>query len=136
MSSDNEWPVTNHTDHHDRHIIVHGWNDIDSAPDVSGRDKHRVATILSEQSWDVVAWVPKWLLEDDKSLETVDGSDQLVVGNIRVYSEDSWAVEQIGDDNGMPEFLPKSQTVVFERAKGTETIETPQAGLDSFGVEQ
>lgn len=122
--------------HRDRHVIVSEWADIDRAPQVADRDKQRVATILSEQSWEHVVWIPQWVLDDsDKDIETVEASDHLAVGDIEDYSEKAWEFVQPHrqDPNGVPGgYLPKSAVVVFERLRGVETIETPQQGLDAF----
>lgn len=133
MSQDDDVAVT--TDYPTRHVIVGGWSAIDSAPDISGRDKHRVAAIFDQEAWEFVVWLPEWLIEQ-KKLQTVSGSESVVVGKISDHSEKAWIVEQRHIRNGVDgEFVPKSQAVVFERAKGTESIETPQSGLDAFGVE-
>lgn len=119
-----------------RHVIVTEWADIDAAPQVSDRDKQRVATIFSEQSWAHVVWIPAWVLDDaDKDIETVESSEHLAVGRVDDYSEDAWRLRQTHLSDGYPpkNFLPKSAVVVFKRLleKG-ETIETPQQGLDAF----
>ncbi|GAA3882728.1 hypothetical protein [Haloarcula argentinensis] len=116
----------------DRHIAVSSWDDIDAAPEASPRAKQRVATIITEQSWDHVVWLPSWLLEDsDKDIETVEASDHLAVGGVEDYSDDAWQFAQT-HRNVLPEFLPKSSVVVFERARGVEEISTPQTGLTAF----
>ena len=108
----------------DRHIAVATWDDIDAAPEVSGRDKQHVATIFTEESWDYVVWLPDWLLEE-KDVET-RGSTNLLVGDLEDYSERAWRIEQrFRDDMDPTAFLPKSRAVVFERVRGVETIETP-----------
>lgn len=116
-----------------RHYPVAEWADIDAADRPSERAKQRVATILSEQSWDYVVWIPEWLLEDDdKDIETVESSAHLAVGEIDDYSEKAWRFTQphrSGDPGG---YLPKSSVVVFDRVRGVESIETPQQGLAAF----
>ena len=116
----------------DRHISVSEWDDIDSAPKVSEAAKQRVATIFSEQSWDHVVWIPAWLLKDgDKDIETVESSDHLAVGDVDDYSEKAWEFTQT-HRNVLPQYLPKSSVVAFERVRGVEEITTPQMGLASF----
>lgn len=133
--SDNKWPGENLTDHPDRHVIAGGWDAIDAAPEVDGREKHRIATIFTDQSWEFVVWLPEWLT-DDKEIEPVGGSQQLFVGNVFDHSKKAWLVKQ-PQYTGQPDsFIPKSQAVIFERPQGTDRIETPQAGLSSFGGEQ
>lgn len=116
-----------------RHIAVAEWADIEAAPDVSDRDKQRVATILTEQEWDHVVWVPTWLLEDgDKDVETVEASDHLAVGEISDYSEKAWRFVQPHREGSPGGYLPKSQVAVFVRLEGMDTVETPQTGLTAF----
>jgi len=115
-----------------RHIVVGEYANIESAPDVDDRDKHRVATIFTEQEWDYVVWVPGWLLED-KDVETVEASDHLAVGDVVDYSERAWAISQPHlHTPESTEFLPKSQAVIFERLPDVEAVETPQSGLAAF----
>lgn len=119
-----------------RYVYVGEWADIERTPEsgISDRDKQRVATIFTEQSWDHVVWIPGWLLED-KDVETVESSDHLAVGDVDDYSEKAWRLWQPHRNEGAiepNEFLPKSEVVVFERARGVETIETPQQGLAAF----
>ena len=116
------------------HILVSDWEDIERAIDINERDKQRVATILSEQSWDYVVWIPEWLLED-KNVETVEVSDHLAVGDIDDYSTKAWEFRQrhLTRNGDYPaDFLPKSQVVVFERGAGVDAIETPQVGLTEW----
>jgi hypothetical protein len=116
----------------DRHIAVASWGDIDAAPEASPRAKQRVATIITEQSWDHVVWLPSWLLEDsDKDIETVEASDHLAVGDVEDYSDKAWEFTQT-HRTALPQFLPKSSVVVFERVRGVEEIATPQTGLAAF----
>jgi hypothetical protein len=116
----------------DRHIAVSSWGDIDTAPEASPRAKQRVAAILSEQSWDHVVWLPSWLLEDsDKDIETVEASEHLAVGDVEDYSEKAWQFTQT-HRTVLPQFLPKSSVVVFERVRGVNEIATPQTGLAAF----
>ena len=118
------------------HILVTDWDTIERATGVSERDKQRVATILSEQSWDYVVWIPEWLLDDsDKDVETVEASDHLAVGDVDDYSEKAWQLWQPHRFEGLREpsaFLPKSSVVVFERATGVDAIDTPQVGLTEW----
>lgn len=118
------------------HLIVAGWDDIDRATEPTDRDKQRVASIFSEQSWDYVVWIPTWLLDDaDKDVETVEASTHLAVGDVEDYSDKAWRLHQPHRNSGIDEpkaFLPKSSVVVFERARGVEAIETPQQGLGAF----
>lgn len=120
----------------DRHVLVAAWADIDAAPDASDRAKQRVATIVSEQAWDHVVWLPTWLLDDaDKDIATVENSDHLAVGDVEDYSTKAWQLTQRHREGAPESFLPKSQVVVFERLRGVETIATPQAGLSAFARE-
>lgn len=123
-----------------RYVVVEEWSDIERTPEsgIYNRDKQRVATIFTEQSWGYVVWIPGWLLED-KDVETVESSDHLAVGDVDDYSEKAWRLWQPHRNEGVTEpneYLPKSEIVVFEWARGVETIETPQQGLAAFaGVE-
>lgn len=121
-------------DDNPRHVTVANWYDIDGAPDVTARDKQRVATIFSEQDWDHVVWLPTWLLEDeDKEIETVEASDHLAVGDVSDYSEKAWAMTQPHLNRAQwAQYLPKSSVVVFERVPGIGVVETPQQGLTAF----
>lgn len=120
------------------HIAVSNWGDIDAGPDVvSGRDKQRVATVFRDMEWDSVVWIPDWILDDDDDtdLETVEASDNLVVGQVDDYSAKSWRVYQPHRKDESPDpggYVAKSQTVHFERTPGLEDIDTPQTGLDAF----
>ena len=116
------------------HIIVSDWDDIEHAPEASARDKQRVATIFSEQSWDYVVWIPEWLT-DEKAVETVEASDHLAVGDVDDYSTKAWQLWQPHRFDGRREpsaFLPKSSVIVFERATDVDAIETPQVGLTEW----
>lgn len=115
----------------DRHVVVSEYADLDRAPDVSDRERQRVATIFTEQSWEYVVWVPEWLL-DEKDIEAVESSDHLAVGDVGDYSEKAWSFGQPHRNQPRTQYLPKSQVVVFERARGVETVATPQAGLAAF----
>lgn len=117
------------------HVIVREWSHIDHAPQVvNGVEKQRVATIFTEQEWDFVVWIPTWLLEEtrERDIETVEASDHLAVGDVEDYSAKAWSFVQ-PHRGGAGGYLPKSQVVVFERAAGMETVDTPQAGLTEFG---
>ncbi|MFW6382524.1 MAG: hypothetical protein ACOCZD_00615 [Haloferacaceae archaeon] len=119
----------------DRHHVVSQWSDVQEARAPSNRDKQRVATIFSEQSWDHVVWLPEWLLEEgDKNVETVEASDHLAVGDVEDYTEKAWSFRQPHAAD-VQEFLPKSAVTVFERHQGVERIDTPQRGLGSFAVD-
>jgi len=131
--NDNHVAVT--TDYPCRHVIVGGFGDIDDAPDLTGRDKHRVAAIFDQEAWEFVVWLPDWVLED-KRLQTVSSSKNVVVGKLTDHSDKAWRIEQRHIRNDVDgEFVPKSQAVVFERARGTDSVESPQSGLDAFGVD-
>ena len=115
--------------------LVADWEDIQQARPLSERDKQRVATIFSEQSWDHVVWLPEWLLEDgDKDVETVEASDHLAVGDVEDYTEKAWSFRQPHEAD-VQEYLPKSSVTVFERGRSVESIDTPQRGLGSFAVD-
>lgn len=119
----------------DRVVHVTGWPALERAPEVTERDRHRVATIFTEQAWDWVVWLPEWLVDDKDDLEPVAGSEHLFVGELEDYSPDAWQLAQPHRNEGIhapSEFLPKSSVVVFERETGVEAIETPQQGLGSF----
>lgn len=115
------------------HVLVTGWESLEPVqhPDLTDRDKQRVATIFTEQSWEYVIWIPTWLLEDKAPIETVESSEHLAVGDIDDYSEKAWQFGQPHRNQPRTQFLPKSETIVFER--GAESIETPQQGLAAFG---
>jgi hypothetical protein len=113
-------------------IPVTNWDTIDAADTLDDPEKQRVATIFTESSWDIVVWIPEWLLEDKDDIATVESAAQLAVGRIEDYSEKAWKFEQRHGDLTTEEFLPKSSVVVFSRVRGVEEIETPQQGLDAF----
>jgi hypothetical protein len=113
-------------------IPVTNWDTIDAADALDDPEKQRVATIFTEQSWDIVVWIPEWLLEDKSDIATVESAAQLAVGRIEDYSEKAWKFEQRHGDLTTEEFLPKSSVVVFSRVRGVNEIETPQQGLDAF----
>jgi hypothetical protein len=113
-------------------IPVGSYEAIDAVNELSEVEKQRVATLISEQSWNNIVWIPEWL-RSEKDIVTVESADHLAVGRIEDYSEKAWRFEQRHDDISTDEFLPKSATVVFERMRGVEAIETPQQGLDAFG---
>jgi hypothetical protein len=113
-------------------IPVTNWDTIDAAEALSDPEKQRVATIFTEQSWDVVVWLPEWVLEDKSDIQTVESADRLAVGRIEDYSEKAWQFEQRHAGLSTEEFLPKSAVVICSRVRGVEAIETPQQGLDAF----
>lgn len=116
----------------DEKIPVTNWDTIDAADALDDVEKQRIATIFTEQSWDVVVWIPEWLLEDKSDIATVKSAAHLAVGRIGDYSEKAWKFEQRHGDLATEEFLPKSSVVVFSRVRGVGEIETPQQGLDAF----
>jgi len=116
----------------DEKIPVTNWDTIDAAEALSDPEKQRVATIFTEQSWDIVVWIPEWLLEDKSDIATVESAAHLAVGRIEDYSEKAWKFEQRHGDLTTEEFLPKSSVVVLSRVRGVNEIETPQQGLDAF----
>lgn len=117
------------------HVAVANWDSIESIqhPELTDRERQRVATIFTEQKWDNVVWMPTWLLEDGgKDVETVESSTRLAVGDVADYSEKAWSFGQPHRNQPRTQYLPKSQVIVFERAGGVDEIETPQVGLTAF----
>lgn len=108
-------------------IQVDSYDDLASHPRISSRGADVVAELLDEGIESVI-YVPGWMA-DDCDLTPVSGGKTLYVGTVEDYSEKAWQVTQ---SDGASDYLPKSEAVVFESA--TDTIDSPQQGLDEFSV--
>lgn len=120
----------------DSPIVVREYADIERADALTDVERQRVATILTEQSWDHVARIASWVLDDgEKDIATVESSDHLAVGTVEDYSPKAYRLVQRHRDGSPSAFLPKSATVVFQRGAGVESVDTPQTGLAAFAGE-
>jgi len=99
--------------------------DLESVP---GREAEVVATLLTDGAPGVV-WMQSWLA-GEKDLHAAENHPQVVAGDIEDYSAKAWKVTQRGSGNS--DYVPKSASEAFALADGTDTVETPQAGLGSF----
>jgi len=111
----------------DRIESVRSYDDLAAVDALGGREQHRIATLLSEGAAGVV-WLPEWLASD-KDLSPAHAAPQLFVGDVTVYSEKAYQVDQ---PDGATEYVPKSEAEAFRLAPGVERVETPQTGLTDF----
>jgi len=109
--SDNTVTVTDHTD-------------ISEAHDGMTVQDVEAALAALESGWEVVAFVPDWLLED-KDCVPRDVNSNVVVGHVEHETERAWLVS---DHEGRDGWLPKSVAVRFEA--GSEAhLTSPQQRL-------
>jgi hypothetical protein len=111
--------------------IISSYGDLAANPDLGGRDVDAVATLLLDHGhkddW-LIAWVPKWILEDaDKDVDVANSARQVVHGRIDHETEKAYLLAQGRDDA----WLPKSVIARFERAEDAD-IRIPQRGLAEF----
>lgn len=107
------------------------YDDLVAVDAPSERERNQIANTLSDGA-PAVVWLPEWIVrEDDKDLAPIHSHPQLYAGTVMDYSENAYKLTQ--HDSG--DFVPKSEAEVFRLADGVSTIETPQTGLGSFGVE-
>lgn len=110
---------------------------VSSATDV--RDAHadvdgRAVAVIRRHVEDgaTVAWVAAWLLEDgDKDLRTVEGHDQVAVGDLQRETEKAWQLDQ-PDTDAEPVWLPKSQARIFRLAEGVTDVASDQRTLEDL----
>lgn len=118
------------------HIVVSDFGDVDAAPNLSGKEKQLVAELFRSTDWDSIVWFESWLLADEeKDIQTVEGSENLAVGTVEDYSEKAirFAQPHRRDATNDPSsFAPKTCIVWLERGSRLSDLETPQAGLGDY----
>ena len=111
-------------------IFVDGYADLASDRSLHENDPDVVARELSEHGhkddW-LIGWSQEWVF-DEKPIEAVDGSQQVVSGRIDVETEKAYLVA-VGRDEA---WLPKSvvRRYVVEDAR---EISVPQQGITDYG---
>jgi len=132
-----------------RHVTVTEWADIDSAPLLTGPEKHAIATLFRETEHQTAVVLPEFKLDeadhdvvraaDDGALSVEADFGRLAVGYWEDYSDAAIRFTQFHrkndptiDGSNWGCYIPKSTTVVVEASGQMETVESPQAGLDSF----
>jgi len=113
------------------HVIIKGYADLVSERKLQGDDPDVVARELQEIGGDeyLVAWLPQWIL-DEKGLDPVGRSENIVSGRIDHETEDAYLVKSGRDDA----WLLKSVIRVYRPAPGVE-ISIPQRGLTDYAGE-
>ena len=110
-------------------IFVDGYADLASDRKLHGMDPDVVARELSEHGhksdW-MVCWIQDWVF-DEKPIEPVDGSQQLISGRIEAETDKAYLIA-VGRDEV---WLPKS--VLRRYVTDAEEISVPQHGLTDFG---
>lgn len=132
-----------------RHVTVTEWADIDDAPLLTGPEKDAVATLFRETEHQNVVVLPEFKLDeddhdvvraaDDEALSVEVEFGRLAVGYWEDYSDKAIRFTQFHRKND-PEisgtnwgcYIPKSTTVVIQAGGQMDSLESPQAGLDSF----
>ena len=111
-------------------VVIKGYADLISDSKLRGDDPDVVGRELQELGGDtadhVVAWLPDWLV-DEKDVELVGRSDNVVSGQVAGETEKAYLVVVDGDEI----WLPKSVIRVF-RTTGDVDLEIPLTRLDSF----
>lgn len=69
--------------------------------------------------------------DDPKELEPEPAAEGVFTGCVRRASEKAVCVFQPGTEAD-EQWLPRSQMITYELATGTDSITSPQAGLDAF----
>jgi len=113
-------------------ILVKGYADLISDPKLKGDDPDDVARELQDVGGEedhLVAWLPDWLTEE-KGLEPVGRSENVVSGRIDHETEDAYLVKDGRDEA----WLPKSVIRVSRLVPGAE-ISIPQRGLTDYARE-
>ncbi|WP_147302027.1 hypothetical protein [Haloferax sp. Atlit-4N] len=110
-------------------ILIKGYADLISDRKLSGDDPDTVARELQANGGDddyLVAWLPDWLV-DEKDVELLGRSDNLVSGRVDHETEKAYLLLADGDEV----WLPKSVIRVY-RVSGGGDLEIPQHGLTDF----
>lgn len=116
-------------------FTVHTYDDLDGA-NLSDRGKERVLRELATGEHTIVVWLEAWLFgEEDKEFETLPETRRLCPAHEVVESNSGKAWGIIQEENGNPEWAPKSCSEVYERDpnRGTKPQTSPQKGLSEFG---
>ncbi len=110
-------------------VVIKGYADLISDPKLPGDDPDIVARELQAHGGDddyLVAWLPDWLV-DEKDVELLGRSDNLVSGRVDYETEKAYLLLADGDEV----WLPKSVIRVY-RVAGDVDLEIPQHGLADF----
>ena len=110
-------------------ILVKGYADLISDPKLKGDDPDDVARELQDIGGEedyLVAWLPDWLAEE-KDLEPIGRSENVVSGRLEHETEDAYLVQDGRDEA----WLPKSVIRVYRLVAGAE-ISIPQQGPTSI----
>jgi len=110
-------------------VVIKGYADLISDSKLRGDDPDAVGLKLQELGGDtdyLVAWLPDWLV-DEKDVELVGRSDNVVSGQVDYETEKAYLVVVDGDEI----WLPKSAIRVY-RTAGDVDLEIPLTRLDSF----
>jgi len=110
-------------------VVIKGYSDLISDSNLRGDDPDVVGLKLQELGGDtdhVVAWLPGWLV-DEKDVEPVGRSDNVVSGQVDYETEKAYLVVV----DGYEIWLPKSVIRVY-RTAGDVDLEIPLTRLDRF----
>jgi len=110
-------------------VVIEGYADLINDSKLRGDDPDVVGLELRELGGDtdhLVAWLPGWLV-DEKDVELVGRSDNVVSGQVDYETEKAYLVVVDGDEI----WLPKSVIRVY-RTAGDVDLEIPLTRLDSF----
>jgi hypothetical protein len=110
-------------------VDVKGYADLISDSKLRGDDPDVVGRELQDLGGDtdyLVAWLPGWLV-DEKDVELVGRSDNVVSGQVDYETEKAYLVVVDGDEI----WLPKSVIRVY-RTAGDVDLEIPLTRLDRF----
>jgi len=110
-------------------VVIKGYADLARDSKLRGDDPDAVGLELQDLGGDtdsLVAWLPDWLV-DEKDVELVGRSDNVVSGQVAGETEKAFLVVVDGDEI----WLPKSVIRVY-RTAGDVDLEIPVTRLDSF----
>jgi len=113
-------------------VVVKGYADLASDRNLKGDEPDVVARELQDVGGEeeyLVAWIPDWLAEE-KDLEPVGRSENVISGRIDHETEDAYLVKDGRDDA----WLPKSVIRLYRLAPEAE-ISIPQRGVTDYARE-
>lgn len=111
-------------------IVIRDYGQLARDSDLTARETDTVARLLNET--DAPALVLEDWLCDKKEIRAVENERRIYSVSVLDETEKAW---RVATDN-FDDWVPKSQSEVFERARGVEQISTPTKTLGEFGGER
>ena len=107
-------------------IKISEYGDLARRTEIGVCEVDAITRLLNETNRPVLV-LEEWLVEK-KALKPVEGEERVYSVGVLAESEKAWRVQTGNRD----EWVPKSQSQLFERANRTETISTPETTLSEF----